>query len=44
MVRGGLEYEIKLASHRDVAPIMFYDSRKDAYDTFTVGIGIGKRF
>jgi hypothetical protein len=44
VVRGGLEYELELGSHWDVAPTVFYDSRKDAYDTFSVGIGIGKRF
>lgn len=44
VVRGGLEYELELGSHWDVAPTIFYDSRIDAYDTFSVGIGIGKRF
>lgn len=44
VVRGGLEYEIELKSHWDVAPTVFYDSRKNAYDTFSVGIGVGKRF
>ena len=46
VVRGGLEYELELelGSHWDVAPTIFYDYRKDAYDTFSVGIGIGKRF
>lgn len=42
--RGGLEYEIEIGSHWDVAPTIFYDSRVDAYDTFSIGIGIGKRF
>lgn len=42
--RVGLEYEIEIGSHWDVAPTIFYDSRTDAYDTFTMGLGIGKRF
>lgn len=44
VMRGGLEYEIEIGSHWDVAPTIFYDKRRDAYDTFSVGIGIGKRF
>ena len=44
VMRGGLEYELELGSHWDVAPTVFYDYRKDVYDTFSVGIGIGKRF
>ncbi|KAA6438165.1 hypothetical protein ACD591_18580 [Rufibacter glacialis] len=44
VIRGGLEYELELGSHWDVAPTIFYDARKDAYNTFSVGIGIGKRF
>ncbi|MDO6391061.1 hypothetical protein Q4E40_13040 [Pontibacter sp. BT731] len=42
--RVGLEYEIEIGSHWDVAPTIFYDSRTDAYDTFSMGLGIGKRF
>ncbi|MCX2740883.1 hypothetical protein [Pontibacter anaerobius] len=44
VVRGGVEYEIELGRHWDVAPTVFYDNRKNAYDTFSVGIGLGKRF
>lgn len=43
VVRSGLEYEIELGAHWDVAPTVFYDIRTDAYDTFSMGIGIGKR-
>ena len=44
VVRTGLEYELELGSHWDVSPTIFYDSRIDAYDTFSIGIGIGKHF
>ncbi|WP_181307302.1 hypothetical protein [Rufibacter sp. XAAS-G3-1] len=44
VLRGGLEYEVELKDHWDVAPAVFYDNRLHAYDTFSVGIGIGKRF
>jgi hypothetical protein len=41
--RVGLEYEIEIGSHWDLAPTIFYDKRANAYDTFSMGIGIGKR-
>ena len=44
VVRGGVEYEIELSSHWDISPTIFYDTRLHAYDTFSFGIGIGKRF
>lgn len=45
VVRGGVEYELELKkSHWDISPTIFYDTRRHAYDTFSVGIGIGKRF
>lgn len=42
--RAGLEYEIEFGSHWDIAPTIFYDNRAKAYDTFSMGIGIGRRF
>ena len=42
--RTGLEYEFELPHHWDVAPTLFYDNRLEAYDTFSIGIGFGKRF
>lgn len=42
--RAGLEYEIEFGTHWDIAPTIFYDNRADAYDTFSMGIGIGRRF
>jgi hypothetical protein len=45
VVRGGLEYEFELkSSHWDISPTIFYDSRRHAYDTFSFGLGVGKRF
>jgi len=45
VVRGGLEYEFELkSSHWDISPTIFYDSRRHAYDTFSFGLGLGKRF
>ncbi len=42
--RGGLEYEINLGGHWDVCPTIFYDNRRNAYNTCSFGIGIGKTF
>lgn len=43
IVRAGIEYEFELKSDWDISPTIFYDTRTDAYDSFSVGIGIGKR-
>ncbi len=39
--RMGLEYELHFAHYWDIAPIVFYDARKGAYNTFSIGLGIG---
>jgi hypothetical protein len=44
VVRFGLEYEIELSHHWDLVPTFFYDSRQGAYDTWSIGLGVGKRF
>jgi hypothetical protein len=45
IVRTGLEYEIEFGKHWDVSPSVLYDYRSENYGgTFSVGIGIGKRF
>ena len=44
LFRLGLEYEIPIAHHFDLAPTVFYDRRLDGYTTWTVGLGVGKRF
>jgi hypothetical protein len=42
--RAGLEYEIELGHHWDLAPTLFYDSRSDEYHTWSFALGVGKRF
>jgi hypothetical protein len=44
VMRFGTEYEIKMSEHWDLAPNFFYDLRKDAYDTWSFGLGIGRTF
>ncbi len=44
LVQVGVEYEIHLSKGWDVFPTVFYDSRIQAYDTWTIAFGVGKRF
>ena len=44
VTRIGMEYEIDISKGWDVHPVLFYDVRKGAYDTVSLGIGFGKRF
>jgi len=44
LMRMGVEYEIELNPHWDLAPSVFYDTRFSEYHTWSIAIGIGKRF
>lgn len=44
LIRAGIEYEIEIGNHWDIAPTFFYDTRFNAYNTWSIGLGIGKRF
>ncbi len=44
VLRIGAEYEIHFAQHWDVAPMAFYDARNGAYNTLSIGLGIGYSF
>ncbi|WP_139958405.1 hypothetical protein [Flavicella sediminum] len=44
IIRTGIEYEVEFAKDWDVAPTIFYDFRPNHTATWSVGIGIGKRF
>lgn len=44
VIRYGIEYEFELRGHWDVFPSVFYDTRLDGFDTFSIGFGVGKRF
>ena len=44
VLRGGMEYEFSFAHYWDIAPILFYDFRKGAYNTFTIGLSVGYCF
>jgi len=42
--RLGLEYEIEIGSEWDVAPSLVLDLKEATYNSWTLGIGVGKRF
>lgn len=42
--RAGSEYEIPFSDLWDVAPLIFYDIRNGAYNTLTIGLGVGYTF
>lgn len=44
LVRLGIEWEIEMGKHFDLAPTIFYDQRLDGYHTWSVALGVGKRF
>lgn len=44
LLRMGLEYEFELNHHWDVAPTIFYDTRFSEYHTWSIALGVGKRF
>jgi hypothetical protein len=50
LIRAGLEYEFEFHGEGrqrgtwDISPMLFYDNRLAANDTWSIGIGIGRRF
>lgn len=44
LLRLGIEYEFELNHHWDIAPTVFYDTRFNEYHTWSIGLGVGKRF
>lgn len=42
--RFGLEYEIELPHHWDLAPALVFDVKENLYDSWTIGLTVGKRF
>lgn len=44
LYRLGIEYEIPISKRWDICPSFAYDSRKDAFNTCTIMLGIGHKF
>ena len=42
--RLGVEYEIEIGKHWDIAPGFVYDIKEDVYNSFTIGLSVGKKF
>jgi len=42
--RFGVEYEIEIGDHWDIAPGLVFDIKENLYDSWTIGLGVGKRF
>lgn len=44
LARFGIEYEKEIGNGYDIFPSFFYDQRLDGFATYTVALGVGKRF
>lgn len=44
LCRFGIEYEKEIGGGYDIFPSIFYDQRLDGFATYTVALGLGKRF
>lgn len=44
LFRMGVEYEKEIGQGFDICPAFFYDQRFDGFNTYTIALGIGKRF
>jgi len=41
--RFGLEYEIEIGGHWDIAPALVFDIKENLYDSWTIGLAVGRR-
>jgi len=44
LMRAGAEYEIQIGHHWDISPTIFYDHRFNEFGTWSIALGVGKRF
>ena len=42
--RFGIEYNIELGHHWDIAPALMFDVKENLYDSWTLGVVVGKKF
>ena len=42
--RFGVEYNIELGHHWDIAPALIFDIKENLYDSWTIGVVVGKKF
>ena len=44
VIRAGIELEFEISNNWDLSPGLIYDLKEDIYDSWTIGVAIGKRF
>ncbi len=44
LMRFGVEYEVEIGDHWDLCPTIFYDTRFSQYNTWSLALGVAKRF
>ena len=44
VIRAGIELEFEISNNWDLAPGLIYDLKEDIYESWTIGVAIGKRF
>lgn len=42
--RAGVEFEIEMGNHWDLSPSLIYDLKESVYDSWSIGLTVGKRF
>ena len=42
--RFGIEYNIEIGNHWDIGPALMFDVKENLYDSWTVGLVVGKKF
>ena len=44
VIRAGIELEFEISNNWDLSPGLIYDLKETIYDSWTIGVAIGKRF
>jgi hypothetical protein len=44
VLRAGIEVEFEINGYRDISPSVVYDLKGSVYDSWTLGLTVGKRF
>lgn len=42
--RAGIEFEFEINEFWDMSPSLIYDMKESVYDSWTIGLNVGKRF
>lgn len=44
VIRAGIELEFEISNNWDLSPGLVYDMKESIYDSWTIGVAVGKRF